>query len=219
VPNAGNPQKVQRYLSDWATALRQMAALGAEVMLSGHGLPIFGAERIRVALTDTAELLDSIEDQTLALMNEGKPLDQVLHSVEVPAHLRDKPYLKPVYDHPQFLIRNVWRRYGGWYDGEPDNLLPAPRDQQAAEWVALAGGIGRVLERATALAAAGDHRMACHLVEAAVLAEPSSAEAHALRADIYSARAATYESSMARNILTHAARSSEAGRRDLAGDY
>ena len=29
VPNAGNPQKVQRYASDWAASLRQMAGLGA----------------------------------------------------------------------------------------------------------------------------------------------------------------------------------------------
>ena len=43
VPNAGNPQKVQRYVGDWAAALREMAALGAEVMLAGHGLPVFGA--------------------------------------------------------------------------------------------------------------------------------------------------------------------------------
>ncbi|MDP6558517.1 MAG: helix-hairpin-helix domain-containing protein, partial [Candidatus Binatia bacterium] len=39
----------------------EMAALGAELMLPGHGLPIFGAERIRLALTDTADLLDSLE--------------------------------------------------------------------------------------------------------------------------------------------------------------
>ncbi|HET7408485.1 MAG TPA: alkyl sulfatase dimerization domain-containing protein [Mycobacteriales bacterium] len=219
VPNAGNPQKVQRYLSDWAAALREMAGLGAELMVSGHGLPVFGADRIHAALTDTAELLDAIESQTLALMNQGKPLDEVLHAVEVPAHLRDKPYLRPVYDHPQFLVRNVWRRYGGWYDGEPDNLLPAPRRQQAAEWVALAGGVEAVLSRARDLADAGDARMACHLVEFAALTAPDSTDVHAVRAQIYAARAATYESSMARNILNHAAVSSERGRRDLAGDY
>ena len=109
----------------------EMAGCGAEMMLCGHGLPIFGADRVRQALTDTAELLDTIEAQTLALMNRGVPLDRVLHEVEVPEHLRELPYLQPVYDHPQFLVRNVWRRYGGWYDGEPDNLLPAPRAEQA----------------------------------------------------------------------------------------
>src|SRR5205085_9528348 len=29
-PNAGNPQKVQRYCGEWAVALREMSALGAE---------------------------------------------------------------------------------------------------------------------------------------------------------------------------------------------
>jgi alkyl sulfatase BDS1-like metallo-beta-lactamase superfamily hydrolase len=217
IPNAGNPQKVQRYAGEWATALRQMAALGAEIMLPGHGLPVFGADRIRQALRDTAEVLDSIEAQTLELMNTGCTLDRAIHEVTLPAHLLDRPYLRPVYDHPQFLVRNVWRRFGGWYDGQPDNLLPAPRHQQAEEWVALAGGIVRVLGRARELAAAGDHRMACHLVEHAVLADPESADAHTARAEIYAAWADQQESSMARNILRHAAISSEQGRLDLAG--
>ena len=219
VPNAGNPQKVQRFVSDWATALRDMAACGAQTMLSGHGLPIFGADRISRALNDTADLLDSLEIQTLSLMNQGKSLDQVIHEVEVPEHLRELPYLKPVYDHPQFIVRNVWRRYGGWYEGEPDNLLPAPRAQQAQEWIALSGGLEKVLERAQQLATDGDLRMACHLVEFAVLFEPASTEAHAVRTAVYRARSEEQISSMARNILNHAAFSSERNKRDLAGDY
>ena len=46
-PNCGNPQKVQRYAIEWARALDEMAALGAEVLLPGHGLPIIGADRVR----------------------------------------------------------------------------------------------------------------------------------------------------------------------------
>jgi glyoxylase-like metal-dependent hydrolase (beta-lactamase superfamily II) len=44
-PNAGNPQKVQRYPAEWAAALREMLALydspggGPEVLLPGHGYP------------------------------------------------------------------------------------------------------------------------------------------------------------------------------------
>ena len=218
VPNAGNPQKVQRFASDWAGALRDMAACGAEIMLCGHGLPIFGADRVHRALTDTADLLDAIETQTLELMNRGVPLERVLHTVEIPEHLRALPYLQPVYDHPQFLVRNVWRRYGGWYDGEPDQLLPAPRAEQATEWVTLAGGLEAVLARARQLADDGNHRMACHLVEFAVLFDPASQEAHAVRAEVYGTRSAGQVSSMARNLLGHAAHASRAGRRDLAGD-
>jgi len=219
LPNAGNPQKVQRYVSDWAASLREMAALGPEIMLCGHGLPIFGADRIQRALLDTAELLDSLEDQTLALMNEGKSLDHVLQAVEVPGHLRALPYLRAVYDHPQFLVRNVWRRYGGWYDGEPDNLLPAPRAQQATEWVALAGGVDRVLARARELLDVGELRLASHLVEHAALAEPGSADVHQLRAIVYRTRATGDPTLMSRAIFLHAASSSDAGQRDLAGDF
>lgn len=219
VPNAGNPQKVQRFVSDWAAALREMAALGPELMMPGHGLPIFGRERIVSALTDTADLLDTIDRQVVELMNTGTTLDYILHHVELPAALLEKPYLRPVYDDPQFIIRNVWRRYGGWHDGEPDNLLPAPRAQQAREWVALAGGLQPVLDRVNVLKEAGDLRMACHLVEFAVVAEPGSGAAHALRREVYAARAALQSSSMACNILNHAALASEQGRRDLAGNY
>ena len=216
-PNAGNPQKVQRFPGEWATALRAMAALGADLLVPGHGLPIFGADRIRTALTDTALLLEAIEGQVLALMNAGATLDRVLHEVRVPEGLLEKPYLRPVYDDPQFIVRNVWRLYGGWYDGEPDNLLPAPRAEQAREWVALAGGLGRVLERAAGLLAEGNARLACHLIEFAVLAEPDSAEVHQLRREIYQARSRAQVSSMARNILNHAALASAEGKRDLAG--
>src|SRR3954454_25134745 len=52
-PNAGNPQKVQRYAEDWAVALRAMAALDAELLLPGHGLPIAGADNVRIVLLDT----------------------------------------------------------------------------------------------------------------------------------------------------------------------
>ncbi|HEC07984.1 MAG TPA: MBL fold metallo-hydrolase [Acidimicrobiales bacterium] len=216
VPNAGNPQKVQRYVSDWAAALREMAALEPDVLLPGHGLPIHGRDRIVTALSDTAALLESIESQTLALMNRGLTLDQVIHSVEIPGELLAKPYLQPVYDHPQFLVRMVWRRYGGWWDGEPDNLLPAPRDQQAIEWVNLAGGVEAVLERTRELVASGDLRMACHLVEAATMAAPDDEDVHRLRSEVYGARSQEQMSSMARNILNHAALASQEGLRDLA---
>jgi alkyl sulfatase BDS1-like metallo-beta-lactamase superfamily hydrolase len=218
-PNAGNPQKTQRYCGEWAAALREMAALGAETMIPGHGMPIFGADRVAQALADTAELLESLESQVLAMMNTGCSLDTVLHDVKMTDDLLRKPYLRPVYDHPQFILRNIWRLYGGWYDGEPDNLLPAPRTEQAREWVTLAGGVDNVLARVEKLRDAGNLRLACHIVEYAVLAEPSSERVHVLRKEIYGARAKEQSSSMARNILNHAALASERGKRDLAGNF
>src|SRR3954466_10370521 len=75
LPNAGNPQKAQRYPVEWAIALRSMAALGAEPVVPGQGPPLFGADVARRVLTETAEALESLIEQTLELMNRGASLD------------------------------------------------------------------------------------------------------------------------------------------------
>lgn len=150
-PNAGNPQKVQRYPREWARALRRMIELRPEYLLPGHGPPVAGEGRIREALSDTAELLESLVDQTLAVMNGGGRLDDALHSVRVPRHLGDRPYLQPVYDEPEFVVRNIWRQYGGWWDGNPATLKPAPDRSLASELAELAGGARVLAERALVL--------------------------------------------------------------------
>src|SRR5215472_4636043 len=136
-PNAGNPRKVQRYAAEWAEALRRMQALKPEILIPGHGPVIFGAARAEHVLDDGATLLESLVEQTLALMNRGCSLDDVLHSVSAPAELLAKPYLRPKYDDPEFVVRAIWHLYGGWFDSDPAHLKPAPAAELAAELAAL----------------------------------------------------------------------------------
>jgi alkyl sulfatase BDS1-like metallo-beta-lactamase superfamily hydrolase len=204
-PNAGNPQKVQRYPSEWATALREMAELGAEILLPGHGMPVVGAAHVRTALTDTAELLESLHDQTVALMNEGARLDEVLRAVNPPAHLLERPYLRPTYDDPEFVVRNVWRLYGGWWDGNLATLKPAPDAAVARELAALAGGAERLADRARDLAGRGELRLAGHLVELAAQAAPDDRAIHTARAEVLERRVQEETSLMAKGIFGWAA--------------
>jgi alkyl sulfatase BDS1-like metallo-beta-lactamase superfamily hydrolase len=209
-PNAGNPQKVQRYPLEWSRALREMSGLGAELLLPAHGLPVGGVERVRRVLDDLALALESLVEQTLELMNDGARLDAILQAVRLPDELLDRPYLRPVYDEPEFVVRNVWRLYGGWYDGNPAHLKSAPDAALAAEIASLAGGVPALIGRARELADADELRLACHLVELATQAEPESRPAHAARSEIYSRRRKTELSLMARGIYGAAARESAA---------
>lgn len=209
-PNPGNPQKVQRYALDWAKALRWMAGLGAELLLPGHGLPIVGADRIRTALTDTADLLQTLHDQTLTAMNAGATLDEIIHTVTAPAELLSKPYLRPSYDEPEFVVRNVWRLYGGWYDGNPANLKPARRSELSREIAEISGGASRLAERARELLARGEHRLAGHFAQLAVDADPEDRAAHAARAEVFTALEKAATSTMAKGIYAWAAAESRA---------
>ena len=207
-PNCGNPQKVQRYPKEWAVALRAMAELDATTLLPGHGLPIVGADRVREALTDTASLLDHLHDETVEMMNAGASLDEIVHTVRAPARLLERPYLRPVYDEPEFVVRNVWRLYGGWFDGNPSRLKPAPDAILASEVASLAGGTGALCSRALQIADAGDLRLAAHLVEWASLAAPDDDEVQRARADVYERRAEAESSTMAKGVFRWAARES-----------
>jgi glyoxylase-like metal-dependent hydrolase (beta-lactamase superfamily II) len=210
-PNAGNPQKVQRYPAEWAEALRRMAELDAEVLLPGHGLPVVGADRVRTALSDTARYLESLVAQTLALMNEGARLSEILRAVAPPADLAERPFLRPIYDEPEFVVHNVWRLNGGWWDGNPATLKPAPDDVLAAELCALAGGVAQLTDRALALVEDGDDgslRLASHLAELAWLASRDDPAVGEVRRQVFTARAEAATSTMAKGVFRWAARES-----------
>jgi alkyl sulfatase BDS1-like metallo-beta-lactamase superfamily hydrolase len=200
-PNAGNPQKAQRYAREWSEALRAMAKTGAEILIPGHGTPVFGSIRVRQVLLDTAEYLRSLYEQTIALMNEGATLGQIVNQVEPPAALAEKPYLQAVYDEPKFIVHNIWRLEGGWYDGTPSHLKPAPEADQAKEIAELAGGIERLVARALERLADGELAIASHLADWAVAAAPNFKEALAARAQIYEARASGAKSTISRGIF------------------
>ncbi|HEX5057713.1 MAG TPA: alkyl sulfatase dimerization domain-containing protein [Kofleriaceae bacterium] len=207
-PNCGNPQKVQRFPREWAQALRAMAALEPDVLLPGHGVPIWGREAVRRALDETATLLESLVDQVVTLMNAGARLDEIMARVSVDPALLARPYLNPIYDEPEFIVRNLYRLYGGWWDGNPAHLKP-PRDGALAkEIVALGGGPSAVATRANRLATDGELALACELIEMAALAAPDNTTIQGIRADIYSQRAKQERSLMARGVYTAAADSS-----------
>ena len=213
-PNAGNPYKVQRYAKDWADALERMAGLRPEVLLPGHGPVMRGEELIQDALLSTAQWLRTIHDQVVEKMNEGKWLEDIIREMEYPEELAKKPWLQPIYDHPEFIARNVYRLYGGWYDGDPANILPAHSDDVARE---LMGAVDsqNILDRARKLREEGDLQMACHLADWVKKGEPENREAWELFRDLFAERANDERSLMARGAFRRAVRLAEAHLKEL----
>jgi len=212
VPNAGNPQKVQRYPWDWSDTLREMAALKPATLCPGHGSALIGEpELIQQILLETAGYLDSIVEQTLNAMEKGSPPHvDIVRSVKPPT--TDSPWLQPIYDEAEFISRNVVRFYGGWYTGRPSELKPAPREAVAAEIAKLAGGAAALADRATSIAQTGDIRLACHLADYALEAAPEDGHVKEIVARVYEQRATSETSFMAVNLFRTAAAYANAGR-------
>ncbi|MBI3676873.1 MAG: MBL fold metallo-hydrolase [Proteobacteria bacterium] len=212
VPNDGNPQKVQRFAWERAKGLREMAACQPYALCPGHGGPVIGdTAKIVHMLSETAEFLETVVSRTLAAMEAGSPPHvDIVTGVELPTS--DSPWLQPVYDDTEFLVRNVIRYYGGWWSGRPSELKPAPRKDLACEIAAMSGGAKALAERAEKLAASGEFRLACHLADFALEAAASDADVQAKVAAVYDKRAESELSLMTINIFNSAAAYARAGK-------
>lgn len=200
IPNAGNPNKPQRYTLGWAEALEEIAAREPEIVIPGHGGPIVGKDAAREVLEETARALRFLHDAVLERMNAGLWPDEIVdEGIALPEDLASRPYLKPLYGCAPFVVRDVLRMYAGWWGGNPAELIPARRADVARDVVEVAGREG-LLERVRALLRDGEPRRALHLVWHLTVADPTDREAQTLLADTCDAIIAVEPSFIARNF-------------------
>ena len=158
-PNAGNPQKVQRYPLEWADALRRMLALydapGGRARGAAPRARLPGRRRATGSArpsTTPPTLLESLVRQTLALMNGGARLDEVIHTVQPPAG-PDRAALPPTglrraRVHRAHRLAPL-RRLVGRQPGHPASPHPSVRwPASSPSWPA---GPGVLADRALAL--------------------------------------------------------------------
>ena len=164
-PNVGNPYKMQRFALENAKALEEMAAQGAEVLCPGHGPVITGKKEIETCLLTTARYLHHIQDHVVACLNRGMILEETIDSLVMPEELMNSKWLPPLYGHPVFIARGIFKRYAGYYTGHPAELFPPRYAELSAEVLALAGSADALIERAQRLYADGKTELACQLAE------------------------------------------------------
>jgi alkyl sulfatase BDS1-like metallo-beta-lactamase superfamily hydrolase len=184
LPNAGNGKRVQRYIEEWAVALREMVALEPDHLLPAHNDPISGRAEIAEVLTVHAEALEYIVAHTIDGLNDRLRQDEVVDSLELPSHLADHPALHEQYVSPKDISRMVVKQYCGWWDDIPAHWGPPRFDRQAAEIARLAGGVDRLVARARELSV-DDPALACQLADWAFFADDADLDAAQAVLDVY----------------------------------
>lgn len=204
IPNIGTPLRTLRDARRWAGSLDRLAALGARHLVREFGDDIVGPSEVRHVLTQTAQALRWLRDETIRLMNQGLNERAVLETITLPAELFDVPWMAPTYGDPLWIVRDVWRSENGWWDRNPTNLHPAPR---AAASRAIAEAIRdkpAVIDRATALASQGELQLALHVIDLLAtlhgVDDPAVAQARRLKAQWLRARASGLRSYVSKSL-------------------
>lgn len=170
-PNIGNPNKVLRYEREWYETLERVQSWNPRAVATGHGPALTEPELIKKALSHNIEVLKLLHERTVAYINKGADVEQAVAEIGLPEHLVDSPFLAQIYGTREFVIRGIYRRYTGWYNGNPTHLAPAPLKEVQREIVGLIGSGEAVLERARNLKASGRLQLSLHLADL-VIDEP-----------------------------------------------
>jgi len=187
LPNAGNGKRRQRYLQEWAEALREMAALEPALLLPMHGPAMTEPAEIQNKLDVVASTFEAITQQVTDGLNGGLRQDEVIASVKLPAELENHPQLDTYYNTVADVAKMGVREYSGWWDGIPSHWSPATREAQGRMIMELAGGAEALVQRAREIIAS-DPALASHLADWAFHADPNNPEILQLGIDTYASR-------------------------------
>ncbi len=170
-PNIGNPNKVIRYEKEWYETLERVQSWNPKAIGTGHGPALLDPEEIQGALSHNIEVLKLLHERTIEYINKGAAEEQAVAEIELPEHLLNSPYLAQIYGTREFVIRGIYRRYTGWFNGNPTHLAPAPSEDVRREIAGLIGDTRAVLDRANELRANGQVQLSLHLIDL-VIGEP-----------------------------------------------
>ncbi len=157
-------------------------AVDSDVVFASHTWPRWGGGVVREFLEIQRDLYRHVHDQTMRLANRGLTMHEVSEDLALPETIARKFHARGYYGTVVHNAKAVYQRYLGWFDGNPAHLHPLPPVEAGRRYVALAGGIEALLEKAQAAYAAGDYRWVVEVVNHAVFAEPEHVAARELQA-------------------------------------
>lgn len=186
-PNIGNPFKPTRFALSWARALEAVREKEPQMLIAHGGRAVYEGEEVKELLDVTIEGIYSIHDQVVDCINKDMPVDEMIHVVKLPDHLKDHQYLRFLYSRPEFAVYNIFRWYHGYFDHNPSHLLPRPEREVNEEIFNLIGDRKGILNRSNELLNQGKAQLALQVLDVLLKYDPKDVAARKLHLEILGA--------------------------------
>jgi len=128
--------------------------------------------------------------------------------------------MQSTYGDPAWIARDVYRSENGWWDRNPTNLHPSPREEADGAMAQAITDKQAVIAQASALAAQGRTQLALHVIDLLASLQCDGAEieqARRLKARWMRQRASQTRSFISKSLFHAAAQMIEDGQRPVFG--
>lgn len=150
-----------RWALDWISSIDKVLALKPEILLMGHGKPIFGNAEITRRLTRFRDAIQYVHDETVRGMNSGKDVFTLMREIKLPESFN----LTEAFGRVSWSVRGIYEGYGGWFDMNPSSMYEVPAASVYPDLVKLAGGPEPLVRLALEKLEAGEPVEALHLTD------------------------------------------------------
>jgi alkyl sulfatase BDS1-like metallo-beta-lactamase superfamily hydrolase len=162
-----------RWALDWISSIDKVLALKPEVVLMGHGDPIFGNAEITRRLTRFRDAIQYVHDETVKGMNSGKDVFTLMREIKLPASFD----LTESFGKVSWSVRGIYEGYAGWFDTNPSTMYELPASSVYPDLVKLAGGPEPLVSLALKKLEAGSPVETLHLTDVVLASEPNNSAA------------------------------------------
>lgn len=159
-----------RWALDWIASIDKVLALKPDVVLSGHGAPIFGNAEITRRLTRFRNAIQYVHDETVKGMNAGKDVYTLMRDIRLPADAD----MSESFGKVSWSVRGIYEGYAGWYDMNPATMYDRPPSSIYPDLVTLAGGPEAILKLASERIKAGNAVDALHFTDVVLAGDPGN---------------------------------------------
>jgi len=162
---------------EYIKSLDRLIALNPDVILPSHLDPTIGAKKIRKGMQRIRDAVQYVHDETIAGMNAGKTVNQLMKEIKLPANLE----LVQNHGRVDWAVKSIWEYYMGWFRFESTTeLYPIPAQDVYADLAQIAGN-ENLIALANNYLIQGEPVKTLHITEIALAGDPQNASALALR--------------------------------------
>jgi alkyl sulfatase BDS1-like metallo-beta-lactamase superfamily hydrolase len=128
-------EKVRKPM-EYVASLDKLIALQPEIVIPSHLNPTVGGAEIHANMVRIRDAVKYVHDETVAGMNAGKDVYQLMKEIKLPANLD----LVQNHGRVDWAVKSIWEYYSTWfhYDSTTE-LYPVPARDVYADLAAAAG--------------------------------------------------------------------------------